>query len=234
MHNSTTLIAPQIYRLTLAPNPHFEFSQFLIQDEKNCLVHTGKEAFFEPLLQMAKQQLNGCSLDYIVFSHFEADECGSVNSWLKAYPNATVVCNKVANINLADFLIRPATVLKDGQCLALGKRNLQLIETPHFPHNWDAHMWYETTDRILFSSDFCCQGNICEPLVKMDITESIINFCVKGGFIPYGKTTNEALEKISMLDMNVIAPMHGSVISGDICRQVFSNIRADLIQRSLN
>ena len=230
-HTSHIEILKNIYRLTVAPKTHFEFNQFLILDHKTCLVHAGKEKLFPELKKLVQEKLNGRSLDYIVFSHVEADESGAVNLWLQEYPNAQVVCNKVANINLEDFLIRPAQVIKDGESIQLGDRSLQLIETPHFPHNWDAHMWYVPQDQLLFSSDFCCQGGICEPMVEKDITEAIVDFYDKGKFIPYGKTTNEALTKLEKLSLRAIVPMHGSTIMGNVCSTVFQNVKADLIIR---
>ncbi len=232
MYRNEKQILENIFRLTLAPKPHFEFGQFLILDEMTCLIHAGKEALFESLEKMVREKLQGRTLDYIVFSHVEADESGAVNQWLETYPDAQVVCNKVANINLEDFLIRPAQILKDGEILNLGKRALQLINTPHFPHNWDAHMWFETTDKILFSSDFCCQGGNCEPVIEEDISSSIIEFYVKGGFIPYGKTTNESVRRLIDLPIKIIAPMHGSVIVGDVCKTILKTVQTDLNERS--
>jgi flavorubredoxin len=232
MYSSEKEISSGIYRLTLAPKPHFEFSQFLILDQQTCLVHAGKEALFEPLKEMVQKKLDGKKLNYIVFSHVEADESGAVNKWLEIYPDATVVCNKVANINLEDFLIRPAQILNDGDQLQLGKNSLQLINTPHFPHNWDAHMWFETTNKILFSSDFCCQGGNCEPIVEKDISLSIIDFYVKGGFMPYGKTTNDTVKRLSELPIQTIAPMHGSVVRGAACGAILKTVANDLLQRS--
>lgn len=232
MYTIENLIAGDVFRLTLAPSPHFEFSQFLLLDEKNCLVHAGKKSFFEPLKNMVQKKLGDRSLDYIVFSHVEADESGAVNEWLKLYPKAQVICNKVANISLEDFLIRPARILKDGEILTLGNRALKLVNTPHFPHNWDAHMWFEITDQILFSSDFCCQGGVCEPVVEVDISDKVIDFYVKGEFLPYGKTTNDNIEKLATFPIKMIAPMHGSVIVGEAAREIFKRVRADLLSRS--
>lgn len=232
MYTSEKQIVEGIYRLTLAPRPYFEFSQFLILDDKTCLVHAGKDALFEPLKKMVQEKLGNSKLDYIIFSHVEADESGAVNKWLEVYPDAQVVCNKIANINLEDFLIRPAQILNDGEILPLGNRALQLLNTPHVPHNWDAHMWFETTNKILFSSDFCCQGGNCEPVVEDDISSSIIDFYVKGGFMPYGKTTNETVQRLASLPIKVIAPMHGSIITGDACRTILDKVAADLVSRS--
>jgi len=233
IYNSESQISTNIHRLTLAPKTQFEFNQFLIIDEKTCLIHTGKVCFFDQLLELVKNKLKGRSIDFIVFSHVEADESGSVNHWLKEYPNAKVVCNKVANINLEDFLLRPAQILNDGEHLILGQKSLRLINTPHFPHNWDAHMWYEVSEQMLFSSDFCCQGGICEPITETDISDSIIEFYVKGGFIPYGKSSNNALDKIATLPLNAIVPMHGSAIVGrQLCQTIFNKVKDDLVSRS--
>lgn len=232
MHTNKSLIANGVFRLSLAPSERFEFNQFLIVDEKTCLVHTGKNSFYEPLKAMVQETLAGRQLDYIVFSHVEADETGSMNSWLELYPGAQAVCNKVANINLEDCLVRPVKILKDGESISLGTKNMQLVNTPHFPHNWDAHMWLETTDQILFSSDFCCQGGICKPIVEQDISDTVIDYYVKGAFMPYGKTTNDNIDKIMALPIRAIAPMHGSVIVGNPVRTILENVKRDLLERS--
>ena len=233
MNQSSQEITKNIFRLSLAPNEHFEFNQFLIVDEKICLIHTGKLSLFNELKGMALKLLDGREVDYFIFSHFEADECGSINEWLSLFPNSVVYCNKVANINLGDFLIRSAKVLQDGSVLDLGERKLRMIDTPHFPHNWDAHMWYEESDEILFSSDFCCHGGISEPVAKNDTSEKIISFYEKGKFIPYGKSTNLNLDKINSLNIKTIAPMHGSIINENFSGDVLRKVSADLKERSL-
>lgn len=225
-------IFKNIYRLTLAPKTNFEFSQFLILDEKTCLIHAGKQSLFNVLKNLVIDKLKGRELDYILFSHVEADETGAINNWLEIYPNAKVVCNKIANINLEDFILRPAQIFNESQELNLGNRNLKLINTPHFPHNWDAHMWFETTESILFSSDFCCQAGQCEPMVNINIGSSIIDFYTKGGFIPYGKSTNEMISKLMKLPIQAIAPMHGSVINGVICKSILKEVQDDLLLKS--
>jgi flavorubredoxin len=230
--SSKTEFLKNIYRLSLAPNEHFEFNQFLIVDDKVCLVHAGKSSLFKPLFGQVKEILGNKTIDYIVFSHFEADECGAVNEWLAEYPEAVVYCNKICNINLSDFLIRPACVLKDGEVLSLGKRSLELVETAHFPHNWDAHMWYEQSDAVLFSSDYCCHGGISKPVIESDNSNEIIQFYERGQFIPYGKSTLLALDKISKYEVNVIAPMHGSVVVGANAKVVLDTVKVDLSQKS--
>lgn len=233
MQKSTTQISPNIFKITLAPNPHFEFSSFLLTDDKPCLIHAGKSSLFPELKNIVLELLKEKELNYIVFSHVEADESGACNEWLELFPQAQVVCNKIAHISLDNSLVRPALVIKDKETIKLGDMTLEMIETPHFPHNWDAHMWYEQRTQSLFSSDFCCQGGICEPTTEADISEKIINFYTKGNFTPYGKTTNQTVEKIMSYNIKNIVPMHGSTITGSIVPTVLKNIKEDLITKSL-
>ncbi len=93
-------------------------------------------------------------------------------------------------------------------------------------------MWFELTNKILFSSDFCCQSGNCDPMVENDISESIIDFYVKGGFMPYGKTTNDTIKKLSELPIQTIAPMHGSIVVGPVCRTILKTVANDLLHRS--
>ena len=232
LYSSAVEIAPKVFRLSLAPSSHFEFAQFLLNDDSPTLVHAGKSSLFEPLEELVLNSLAGRSLKYIVFSHVEADESGAANKWLKRFPEAKVVCNKIANISLDDTLIRPAEVIQDGEAIDIGDMRLKMVETPHFPHNWDAHMWFEEKNQILFSSDFCCQGGICDPVVERDISDSIIDFYTKGGFIPYGASSNKSLEKLDALNFKTIAPMHGSTITGTALRDVFDKVKSDLVTRS--
>lgn len=128
--------------------------------------------------------------------------------------------------------MRPAVVLKEGEVLDLGEFKMRLIETPHFPHGWDAHMWFEQKTKTLFSSDFCCHGGVSEPLATTNPTEKIISFYEKGGFIPYGQNTNQTLDKLMQLEFESLAVMHGSFLAGDLAREVFEKVKIDLLNRS--
>ncbi len=228
----TTEIIPGIFRISIAPTPHFEFNHFLCIGERTCLIHCGKRSVFDSIHAEVSRLLNGRGLDTIVFSHYEADECGSINAWLAAYPECTTVCNKTASISLNDEICRPAEVIQDRELIDLGGFDLQMIETPHFPHNWDAHLWFERCHGILFSSDFCIQGCVCPAKTDQDISQIIIDYYEAGKFMPYGSTTNAALEIISELPIQIIAPMHGSTIYGSAVSAVLKTVRRDLFLKS--
>src|SRR5262245_16376305 len=108
-----TEIAPDVYRFSLyVPEFNLEFSHFLIRDEEPLLFHTGLRAMFPMLPEAVTRVIDPASIRHISFSHFESDECGSLNQWLEIAPRAEPVCGLVgALVSVNDFAIRPARVL---------------------------------------------------------------------------------------------------------------------------
>jgi len=89
METSVTEIAPNIYRLsTYIPEADFMFNQFLIDTEQPLLFHTGLRSLFPLVSSAAGRIIPIDRLRWITFGHVEADECGSMNSWLLAAPHS--------------------------------------------------------------------------------------------------------------------------------------------------
>ena len=94
-------IADGIYRINtpvMLPGggPAFSFNQYLVLDDAPLLFHTGQRQLF-PLVSEAVSALIPLSkLRYLGLSHFEADECGAINQFLAAAPQAVPVCSQVA------------------------------------------------------------------------------------------------------------------------------------------
>src|SRR5215470_19393612 len=93
-------IADRIYRISTPVSVipgGFTFNQFLVVDEAPLLFHTGLRKLF-PLVREAVTHVLGdvARLRYLSFSHFEADECGSLNDWLAVAPRAQAVCSTTA------------------------------------------------------------------------------------------------------------------------------------------
>ena len=109
-------------------------------------------------------------LRHISFSHFESDECGSLNEWLAAAPKADVICGQVgALVNVNDFIGRESRALTDGETLATGKYRFRYCRTPHLPHGWDAGVLFEETQGTLLCSDLFHQMGNVEPLTSADV-----------------------------------------------------------------
>lgn len=126
-------IADGIYRISsFGPQAPVEFTQFLIKDEKPLLFHTGPRGLFADTLEAVKQVIDPAQLRYISWSHLESDECGALNEFLAAAPDAEPVHGQIgAMIGINDFFDRPATTMVDDAVLDLGQKRLRFLVTPH-------------------------------------------------------------------------------------------------------
>ena len=219
-------IAPGIYRIStpVAAVPGgFTFNQYLIVDQAPLLYHTGPRAMF-PLVQRAVAHVLGSvtALRYVSFSHIEADECGSLNDWLRAAPEAAAVCGATAAmLSVEDLALRPPQVLQEGQELSLGERRVSWLETPHLPHNWECGHLFEATTRTLFSGDIFTRAGGAElpPLSDADPIEpaEALRRAMPGSFA-IAKGTRAGLEKLAATEPQTLALMHGSAYRGDGAR----------------
>jgi flavorubredoxin len=86
-------------------------------------------------------------LRWISFGHVESDECGSMNQWLAAAPNAEVAHGATAClVSLNDIADRPPRMLADGEVLDLDGKRVRWIDTPHVPHAWESGLMFEEGD----------------------------------------------------------------------------------------
>jgi flavorubredoxin len=151
----TTEIAPNIYRISIfAPWANLQFNHFLVNDDEPLLFHTGLRGMHAEIRESVSKLIKLSDLRHISFSHFESDECGSLNEWLAAAPNADVICSQVgALVCVNDFTGRESRGLADGGTFATGKYTFRYCRTPHLPHGWDAGVLFEETQRTLLCSD---------------------------------------------------------------------------------
>lgn len=216
-------IAPDIFRLSLfMPEMNIEFNQFLVKDDEPLLFHTGMKSIFPEVREAVSQIIDPATLRWISFSHFEADECGSLNEWLNVAPNATPVCSFVgANVSINDFAIRPARAMNNDETFETGKYRFRFLATPHVPHCWEASLLFEETQKTLFSSDLFFHWGNNEPRTESDVVTRFKEGLItdqQGPFAnsyPYTPLTDATLQRLSALKPCTIALMHGSSFVGD-------------------
>ena len=106
-------IAPDLFRIsTYNADGGLQFNQFLVRDEQPLLFHTGHKTLFPVVREAVASLIDPTTIRFIGFSHFEADECGSLNEWLTLVPNAEALCSFVgAVVSINDFALRPARSL---------------------------------------------------------------------------------------------------------------------------
>lgn len=215
-------IAPDLFRISIhVPEIDLAFNQFLLRDDEPLLFHTGMPSMFEAVRGAVARVIDPSRLRWISFSHFEPDECGSLNEWLAVAPNAQAATGMVGAMVCVDHVAsRPAKVLEDGEVLVTGRRRLRYIRTPHVPHGWDAGLLFEETDKTLFSSDLFTHGGVTRP-VSGDVVGPARVYMVESeegpfaGYVPFNRRTISTLERLAVLEPRTIATMHGASFRGD-------------------
>lgn len=213
-------IAEGTYRINTPvklPVGAFNFNQYLIVDDKPMLFHTGPRGLFPLVKEAIATILPPERLQYIGFSHFEADECGSLNEFLAIAPEAVPVCGKVAAmVSVNDVADRVAHALGDGDVLDLGSHALRWFDTPHLPHGWESGLMFDDTTRTLLCGDLFTQGGEGkEALVESDILGPSEAFRGAMDYYAHAPNTHAMLERLAHESPTTLACMHGSAWRGD-------------------
>ncbi|HTW80158.1 MAG TPA: hypothetical protein VME23_11490, partial [Terracidiphilus sp.] len=224
-------IAPSVFRISIfAPRGNLQFNHFLVLDEEPLLFHTGLRGMHTEVRDAVSTLIDVSRLRHISFSHFESDECGSLNEWLNAAPNSDVVCSQLgARVNVNDFIGRESRALADGGTLVTGKYRFRYCQTPHLPHGWDAGVLFEETEKTLLCSDLFHQAGDVEPLTCGDIVgrsrRALKEYQagILAAYVPYTPQTSENLKKLADLKPKTLAVMHGSSFTGD-CVQALGDL----------
>ncbi len=221
--STITEIAPDVYRIsTYVPPANLQFNQFLINDDEPLLFHTGLKALFPEVHDAVAKLIAPSQLRWISFSHFESDECGTLNQWLELAPQAQAACSVVgAIVSVDDFASRPARQLGDNESFGTGKHTLKFLQTPHVPHAWECGLLFEETNRVLLCSDLFHQVGDVEAITESDVIdrarETLLHY--RGGpldnYFPYTAHTDATLQRLADLKPIICAPMHGSAYHGN-------------------
>lgn len=223
MQSKITEIAPEIYRIsTFHPQYGIQFNQFLVKDDEPFLMHTAFKKMFPVTLEGVASLIDPAELRWIGFSHFESDECGALNEWLKVAPRSQAVCGFVgAMVMVNDFADRPARALADDEVLVIGRHRLRFLSTPHVPHCWDAGLFFEEANRALFCSDLFFHRGDPEPVTESDVIEpakEAVLASLSGPMakdLPYTPYTDATLRRLAALRPSTLGLMHGSTFRGD-------------------
>ncbi len=216
-------IADHIYRLsTLVPDAApggFTFNQFLIDADEPLLFHTGPRAMF-PLVSVAVATILPVdSLRWITFGHVEADECGSMNLWLAAAPDATVAHGVMGNIvSINDLADRPPRDLADGEVIDLGTKRVRHLDTPHVPHGWEARVLFEETTGTLLCGDLFTQTGDGPAATESDLVAASLQAETMFGYTSSPARLAATARTLADLEPRTLACMHGSSFTGDGAR----------------
>ncbi len=193
------------------------YNSYLIEDEKIALIDSVKSCFEDEFIENIEELVDPRDIDYIIVNHMEPDHSGALPTIRKLAPEAKIICTKKAVSLLESFYgftdnIHP---VREGDTLDLGKRELKFFETP-FVHWPESMVTYETSERVLFSNDAfggfgALEGGNFDDEVNLDYYEDQILRYFSNIVGAYSAPVQAALEKLSDLDIEIIAPSHGPI-----------------------
>jgi flavorubredoxin len=195
----------------------FSFNQYLVIDDQPLLFHTGPRRMFPLVREAVQSVIAPAKLKYIAFSHFEADECGALNEWLEAAPQAVPVCSTIgALVSVADIANRVPKPLADGEQLVLGAKTMRWLDAPHLPHGWDCGYLFEEKTKTLFCGDLFTQGGAdTPPLTESDILGPSEAFRGPLDYYAHAPNGRALIERLAATAPRTLACMHGSAWAGD-------------------
>jgi flavorubredoxin len=229
-------IADRIFRLsTFVPEigpTGFTFNQFLVDADEPLLFHTGPRAMFPSVSAAIETVMPIERLRWITFGHLESDECGAMNRFLDAAPDATVAHGAIGvMVSINDLADRPPESLGAAAVLDLGGKRVRNIDTPHVPHGWDAHVLYEETTATLFCGDLFTQVGDPAALTAGDLLDAaaqaedmFVSTCLTPATAP-------TIRALAALEPTTLAVMHGSSYNGDCSKALLT--LADEYERRL-
>jgi flavorubredoxin len=191
----------------------FQFSQFLIDDERPALIHTGMHNTYDEVREAVAEVLDPAKLEYIALLHFEADECGGMYGFLEGSPGSKLACSFMSTITgFGGWNYEgPVEGHMEGDVIDLGEKKLRFLETPHV-HHWDSMMLYEETTKSLFPSDLFIQPGDQPPVLTENLSDLMCEYYRQIGIFAHEKPVRDVVDRIEALDPEWVHGMHGGTI----------------------
>lgn len=192
------------------------YNSYVIKDEKIAVMDTVDAHFGEQWLANLRDALDGRAPDYLVVQHMEPDHSANIAAFAKAYPDATIVASAKAFTMMKNFFgtdyAERRTVVGDGDTLPLGKHTLTFVTAPmvHWP---EVSVTYDSCDKVLFSADGFGKFGALDTEEDWACEARRYYFGIVG---KYGAQVQALLRKASALDIAVICPLHGPVLTENL------------------
>ena len=193
------------------------YNSYVVPGDKVAVMDTVDARFGGEWLKNIADVLGGRKADYLVVQHMEPDHAGSIDRFLAAHPDATVVASAQAFKFMEQFFgadIAPKRlVVKEGDILDLGAHRLTFVAAPmvHWP---EVIVTYDLTDKVLFSADgfgkFGANDRVDPEGWDCEARRYYIGIVGK-----YGPQAQALLKKAAGLEIKTVCPLHGPVLVGD-------------------
>ena len=192
------------------------YNSYVILDEKVAVMDTVDRNFTHQWLDNLQTVLDGRKPEYLVIQHMEPDHSANIMNFLKVYPEATVVSSAKAFTMMKQFFGDDfeghRIVVGEGDTLTLGKHTLAFVAAPmvHWP---EVIVTYDTCDKVLFSADGF--GKFGALDISEDWADEARRYYI-GIVGKYGPQVQALLKKAAGLDISIICPLHGPVLTENL------------------
>ena len=192
------------------------YNSYVILDEKIAIMDTVDRNFTHQWLDNVQNALAGRKPDYLIVQHMEPDHSANIDKFLQAYPEAVVVSSAKAFTMMKNFFGNDYAdrriVVGEGDTLSLGKHTLTFVTAPmvHWP---EVIVTYDSYDKVLFSADGF--GKFGALDVQEDWACEARRYYI-GIVGKYGPQVQALLKKAAGLDISVICPLHGPVLTENL------------------
>ena len=192
------------------------YNSYVITDEKTAVMDTVDARFTAEWLSNIESVLGGRKPDYLVVQHMEPDHSANIVNFLTAYPEATVIANSKTLTMMKNFFDYDfdgkVQLVEDGSSISLGRHELTFVFAPmvHWP---EVMFTYDKADKVLFTADGFGKFGALDADEEWDCEARRYYFGIVG---KYGAQVQSVLKKAAALDINIICPLHGPVLSEDL------------------
>ena len=192
------------------------YNSYVILDDKIAVMDTVDKNFTHEWLDNLQNVLAGRKPDFLVVHHMEPDHSANVDKFLDLYPEAVVVASAKAFAMMKNFFgtdyADRRIVVGEGDTLSLGKHTLTFVTAPmvHWP---EVIVTYDSYDKVLFSADGF--GKFGALDVEEDWACEARRYYI-GIVGKYGPQVQALLKKAATLDIEMICPLHGPVLTENL------------------
>lgn len=192
------------------------YNSYVIMDEKTAVMDTVDAGFCGEWLGNLERELAGRQPDYLVVQHMEPDHSANIAAFAEKYPGAVIVASKQAFVMMKQFFGTDypdrQMVVAEKDVLELGKHKLNFVAAPmvHWP---EVIMTYDSTDKALFSADGFGKFGALDIEADWACEARRYYFGIVG---KYGAQVQAVLKKAAALDIGIICPLHGPVLTENL------------------
>ena len=193
------------------------YNSYLILDEKVAVMDTVDSRKFRTWRSNLHSELEGRTPDYLIVHHMEPDHVGDIVELMDDYPEMKIVASARAVQMMPQFFegvdFTPRTIaVKEGDTLSLGAHTLHFMMAPmvHWP---EVMVSYDELSKVVFSADaFGKFGALAhDEEWACEARRYYFNICGK-----YGVPVQTLLKKLATLDVEVICPLHGPILTENL------------------